>query len=209
MLTKLIITAAIALLSFTTTANPIAIDENNISPLLNGHELPNISLQTVEGEDVNLKELVSHKNTILFFYRGGWCPFCNVQMGQLQAIESQLLAMNIQLVGISPDSPEKLKASITQNKLNYLLLSDQHLQAAQAFGLAFYTSDKVTKMYQAKLGVSNPLFNMPTGEARLVLPVPAIYMIDKTGLIQFMYANPNYKVRPAPELILSAASLLN
>ena len=209
MLTKLIITAAIALLSFTTTAKPISIDENNISPLLNGHEIPNISLQTVEGEDVNLKELVSHKNTILFFYRGGWCPFCNVQMGQLQAIESQLLAMNIQLVGISPDSPEKLKASITQNKLNYLLLSDQHLQAAQAFGLAFYTSDKVTKMYQAKLGVSNPLFNMPTGEARLVLPVPAIYMIDKTGLIQFMYANPNYKVRPAPELILSAASLLN
>ncbi|MCT7940507.1 peroxiredoxin-like family protein [Shewanella holmiensis] len=208
MLSKLIITAAIALSSFITIAKPIAIDENNISPLLNGHEIPNISLQTVEGEDVNLKELVSHKNTVLFFYRGGWCPFCNVQMGQLQAIESKLLAMNIQLVGISPDSPEKLKASITKNKLNYLLLSDEKMQAAQSFGLAFYTSDKVTKMYQAKLGVSNTLFNLPTGEARLVLPVPAIYMSDKTGLIQFMYANPNYKVRPAPELILSAARLL-
>jgi peroxiredoxin len=205
---KLVLVATLAVASLTAIAKPIALDENNISPLLNGHEIPDVTLTTVAGKAVNLKELVSQKKTMFFFYRGGWCPFCNVQMGQLQAIEPKLIEMGIQLVGISPDSPEKLQASMTKNKLNYLLLSDEKMAAAQAFGLAFYTSDKVTSLYQAKLGVSNTLYNMPTGEARLVLPVPAIYLSDKTGLIQFMYANPNYKVRAAPELILMAASLV-
>ncbi|UJF21581.1 peroxiredoxin-like family protein [Shewanella sp. OMA3-2] len=208
MLNKLVLAATLALTSLTAIAKPIALNENNISPLLNGHEIPDVTLKTVEGKAINLKQLVSQKKTMFFFYRGGWCPFCNVQMGQLQAIEPKLIAMGIQLVGISPDSPEKLQASMTKNKLNYLLLSDENMAAAQAFGLAFYTSDKVTSMYQAKLGVSNTLHKMPTGEARLVLPVPAIYLSDKTGLIQFMYANPNYKVRAAPELILMAASLV-
>ncbi|UCX05682.1 peroxiredoxin-like family protein [Shewanella glacialimarina] len=208
MFNKLVLVATLAVASLTAIAKPIALDENNISPLLNGHEIPDVTLTTVDGKAVNLKELVSQKKTMFFFYRGGWCPFCNVQMGQLQAIEPKLIEMGIQLVGISPDSPEKLQASMTKNKLNYLLLSDEKMAAAQAFGLAFYTSDKVTSLYQAKLGVSNTLYNMPTGEARLVLPVPAIYLSDKTGLIQFMYANPNYKVRAAPELILMAASLV-
>lgn len=208
MINKLMLAATLAVASLTAIAKPIALDENSISPLLNGHEIPDVTLTTVEGKAINLKELASQKKTMFFFYRGGWCPFCNVQMGQLQAIEPKLIEMGIQLVGISPDSPEKLQASMTKNKLNYLLLSDEKMAAAQAFGLAFFTSDKVTSMYQAKLGVSNTLHNMPTGEARLVLPVPAIYLSDKTGLIQFMYANPNYKVRAAPELILMAASLV-
>ncbi|WP_434928465.1 peroxiredoxin-like family protein [Shewanella sp. HL-SH2] len=208
MINKLVLAATLAVASLTAIAKPIALDENSISPLLNGHEIPDVTLTTVEGKAINLKELVSQKNTMFFFYRGGWCPFCNVQMGQLQAIEPKLIEMGIQLVGISPDSPEKLQASMTKNKLNYLLLSDEKMSAAQAFGLAFYTSDKVTNLYQAKLGVSNTLHKTPAGEARLVLPVPAIYLSDKTGLIQFMYANPNYKVRAAPELILMAASLV-
>ncbi|MCL1141868.1 peroxiredoxin-like family protein [Shewanella gaetbuli] len=208
MFKSIVIAASLSFLSVISVAKPIAIDENNISPLLNGHQIPDVTLKTVKGDAVNLQELVAKQKTILFFYRGGWCPFCNVQMGQLQAIEPKLIEMGYQLVGISPDSPEKLAASMTKNELNYLLLSDEHMQAGQAFGLAFYTSEKVTSMYQAKLGVSNTLFKMSSGEERLVLPVPAIYISDTDGLIQFMYANPNYKVRPAPELIISAAQLV-
>ncbi|MGZ9899089.1 peroxiredoxin-like family protein [Shewanella gaetbuli] len=208
MFKSIVIAASLSFLSVISVAKPIAIDENNISPLLNGHQIPDVTLKTVKGDAVNLQELVAKQKTILFFYRGGWCPFCNVQMGQLQAIEPKLIEMGYQLVGISPDSPDKLAASMTKNELNYLLLSDEHMQAGQAFGLAFYTSEKVTSMYQAKLGVSNTLFKMPSGEERLVLPVPAIYISDTDGLIQFMYANPNYKVRPAPELIISAAQLV-
>ncbi|MBR9726568.1 peroxiredoxin-like family protein [Shewanella intestini] len=208
MLKPLLMTIALTLVSVTATAKPIAADENNISPLLNGHSIPDVTLSDVNGKPVNLLKLVESKPTIFFFYRGGWCPFCNIQMGQLKAIEPKLIEMGVQLVGISPDSPAKLQASMNDNKLDYVLLSDEHLNAAKAFGLAFYTSQKVTDMYQAKLAVKNPLNTTPSGEKRLVLPVPAIYISDKQGLIHFQYANPNYKVRPASELIMTAAKLV-
>jgi peroxiredoxin len=129
-------------------------------------------------------------------------------MGQLKAIEPKLIEMGFQLVGISPDTPEKMRASINDQKLDYLLLSDTTMAASQAFGLAYYTSADITQKYTASLAVTNELFTTPEGDKRLVLPVPAVYLADKNGLIHFQYVNPNYKVRPAPELILTAAELL-
>lgn len=206
---KIILAAIVLSVSnFAAVAKPIAADENSISPLLNGHTIPNVTLNDVQGNPVNLQKLVAAKPTVFFFYRGGWCPFCNIQMGQLKEIEPKLIEMGFQLVGVSPDSPAKLRESMTDNKLDYLLLSDDNLAASKAFGLAFFTSQKVTDMYQAKLKVNNTLRTMSNGEQRLVLPVPAIYIADKEGLIHFQYANPNYKVRPASELIMTAASLV-
>jgi peroxiredoxin len=208
MLKTLLIATALTLTSLASVANPIASDENHVMPLLNGHQIPSLTLLDVDGKAVELSKLVAQKPTILFFYRGGWCPFCNSQMGQLKAIEPKLIELGFQLVGISPDTPEKMRASMTEKKLDYLLLSDTSMAASQAFGLAYYTSEKVTQTYQTKLNVDNTLFTTPQGDKRLVLPVPAVYVADTTGLIHFQYVNPNYKVRPAPELILTAAQLL-
>lgn len=207
MLKTLLIASTLILTSFASIAKPIASDENNVMPLLNGHQIPAVTLQNVEGNAVDLAKLVAQKPTIFFFYRGGWCPFCNSQMGQLKAIEPKLIEMGFQLVGISPDTPEKMRASLTDQKLDYLLLSDSSMTASQAFGLAYYTSADITKKYTASV-VTNELFTTPQGDKRLVLPVPAVYLADTKGLIHFQYVNPNYKVRPAPELILAAAGLL-
>lgn len=207
MLKTLLIASTLILTSFASIAKPIASDENNVMPLLNGHQIPAVTLQDVEGNAVDLAKLVAQKPTIFFFYRGGWCPFCNSQMGQLKAIEPKLIEMGFQLVGISPDTPEKMRASLTDQKLDYLLLSDSSMTASQAFGLAYYTSADITKKYTASV-VTNELFTTPQGDKRLVLPVPAVYLADTKGLIHFQYVNPNYKVRPAPELILAAAGLL-
>ncbi|AUD59647.1 alkyl hydroperoxide reductase [Shewanella sp. Pdp11] len=207
-LKTLCLAGTLLLTSFTTLAQPIAKDEFSISPLLNGQQIPKVNLQDIKGNTVDLAELTQKKPTIFFFYRGGWCPFCNNQMGQLKAIEPELLKMGFQLVGISPDTPAQLKASAAKNELKYLLLSDEKMLAAQAFGLAFYTSEKVTEIYTSRLHVDNPMWTTPEGVKRLVLPVPAIYISDDKGLIHFQYVNPNYKVRPAPKLILTAASLV-
>ncbi|MDD8059831.1 MULTISPECIES: peroxiredoxin-like family protein [Shewanella] len=207
MLKTLLVATVLTLTSLASVAKPIASDENNVMPLLNGHQIPAITLQDVDGKAVELSKLVAQKPTIFFFYRGGWCPFCNSQMGQLKAIEPKLIEMGFQLVGISPDTPEKMRASLNDQKLDYLLLSDSSLAASQAFGLAYYTSADITQKYTASV-VTNELFTTPEGDKRLVLPVPAVYLADKKGLIHFQYVNPNYKVRPAPELILAAAGLL-
>jgi peroxiredoxin len=207
-LPRFLLATTLLLSSLTTLAQPIAQDEYSISPLLNGEQIPAITLQDLNGKEVELTKLTEQKPTIFFFYRGGWCPFCNNQMGQLKAIEPKLIEMGFQLVGISPDTPAQLKASAAKNELKYLLLSDEKMLASQAFGIAFYTSKQVTESYTNRLKLDNPLWTTPEGDKRLVLPVPAIYIADKKGLIHFQYLNPNYKVRPAPKLILTAASLV-
>ena len=195
------------LLTFSSQAE-IAPDENQLTPLLNGHTIPGVTLKDLNNQGIDLNQLTREKPTVFFFYRGGWCPFCNNQMGQLKTIEQKLIDMGFQLVGISPDTPEQLKLSANQNDLSYRLLSDAKLDAAQAFGIAYYTSARTTERYSQKLGVNNPLWTTPSGDKRIVLPVPAVYMSDNKGLIHFQYLNPNFRVRPAPELILTAAKLI-
>ena len=203
-----LLTVFILLISLPSMAKPIAQDELSIAPLLNGQTIPSVNVNDLNGDSVNLAKLTANKPSVIFFYRGGWCPFCNAQMGQLKAIEQDLIQMGFQLIGISPDSPDALNASLTKQKLDYTLLSDAKLDAMRAFGLAYFTSAKTTKTYQSKLQVKNQLWKNSDGDERLVLPVPAIYIIDKNGLVHFQYVNPNYKVRADPKLILTAASLV-
>ncbi|ACA85387.1 peroxiredoxin-like family protein [Shewanella woodyi] len=195
-------------LSLIATAKPIASNDLNVMPLMNGQMLPSAKVANLKGETLDLLSLTQGKPSIIFFYRGGWCPFCNSQMGQLKEIEPKLIEMGFQLIGISPDSPEKLNASMIDQKLSYTLLSDTNLNAMQAFGLAYYTSEKTTERYMKKLKLDELLKVTPQGDKRLVLPVPAIYISDGTGLIHFQYVNPNFRVRPAPQLIEMAASLV-
>ncbi|WP_152619142.1 peroxiredoxin-like family protein [Shewanella sp. cp20] len=189
-------------------AKAIAESPTAISPLLNGQEVPSIQVKSLNGDNIDLQQLIQGKPSVIFFYRGGWCPFCNAQMGQLQAIEGDLLEMGFQLIGVSPDAPEELRASMTKNDLNYTLVSDAKLNAMRAFGLAYFTSQAISDRYMAKMQLKNKLWKNAAGESRLVLPVPAVYITDETGLIHFQYINPNYKVRAEPKLILTAASLI-
>lgn len=179
-----------------------------ITPLLNGQQVPSVITKTVSNKEVNLTDIIKNKKTVLFFYRGGWCPFCNRQMGQLKAIEGQLKGLGFQLIGISTDSPENLKKSIRDKELGYQLFSDFNSTVSQTFGLAFYSSQAVTDKYLAKMHLKNPLQKNAAGEKRLVLPAPAIYVVDEKGLVQFSYVNPNYKVRLNEELLLLAAKLV-
>ncbi len=196
------------MLSYHANAASVAETQDMVTPLLNGQSIPNTTVTTITGEELGLKQVLAGKKTILFFYRGGWCPFCNVQMGQLQSVEGDLKKLGFQLVGVSTDSVKDIQISTTDKKLSYQLLSDYNSKLSQAFGLAFFASQPVTDRYLAKLKLTNPLQKNKAGEERLVLPVPAVYMIDGDGLVHFQYVNPNYKVRLAPELLLKAAELM-
>ncbi len=201
-----VITVLLAcMLSFSAVAKQVAETANDVSPLLNGQTIPDVDVVTIDNKQQSLAKFLNNKKTILFFYRGGWCPFCNTQMGQLKQIEGQLSDMGYQLVGVSTDSPADLKKSVTKMDLNYQLLSDFNSTMSQAFGLAFFSSQKVTDRYLAKMGLENPLQKNKAGDARLVLPVPAIYLIDENGLVQFNYVNPNFKVRLDESVLLAAA----
>ncbi|MCJ8318363.1 MAG: AhpC/TSA family protein [Colwellia sp.] len=196
------------LISTSLSATQIAESENNISPLLNGQQIPSVITTTVDNQKVDLLSLIENKKTVLFFYRGGWCPFCNTQMGQLKAIENELTQLGFQLMGISTDSVTDLEKSIKDKKLNYQLVSDYHSKVSEKFGLAYFASQKVTDRYLAMMHLTNPLQKNKAGDQRLVLPAPAIYVVDDSGLVQFSYVNINYKVRLDEQLLLLAAKLV-
>lgn len=197
-----------ATFNVTAADKTIAESADSVTPLLVGQQIPDVKTTDINGKVILLSDVINNKPTILFFYRGGWCPFCNVQMGQLQAIEKDLTDLGFQLVGISTDSSDDLQKSLKDKKLSYTLLSDYHSTLSKEFGLAFFASHKVTERYLAKMNLQNPLQKNAAGEERLVLPAPAIYVIDSDGLVHFQYVNPNYKVRLAPELLLHAARLV-
>ena len=209
-LTSVLILSSITSISVSAAKAEKAIAESAdlVSPLLNGQMVPEVITTTIDGKEKKLSDVLGGKKSILFFYRGGWCPFCNTQMGQLKEIEPQLKAMGFQLIGISTDAPENLKRSVDKMSLEYQLLSDFNSRVSQAFGLAFFTSQKTTDRYLAAMNLANPLQKNAAGDERLVLPVPAIYVFDGDGLVQFSYVNPNFKVRLHSDLLLKAASLV-
>ena len=207
MFRSLLITALLALSSqaIAATATNIANSAEQVSPLLPGLTIQNVDLKDQFGKSVSLGERFKEKTTVLIVYRGGWCPYCSRQLASVQKIEKQLADLNAQIIAISPDSPEKLAESKISSP-NYQLLSDDSLALSQQLGLAFYLDAKTAKIYRNKLGVN---FVSLDGEAKVALPVPAVFVVNTKGLIHFQYANPNYKVRLTEDLLLAAVKSVN
>ena len=188
-------------LLFTGCSNQQAIPlvAEDISPILIGETLPNGNFQNIEGEYIQLKAILEEKPTILVFYRGGWCPYCNVQLSGLVEIEEDILELGYQIVAISPDDYKNLQSTIENNSTKYKLLSDPNGEFIQEIGIAFKTSSSL-KEYIIGKGQK--------GETSSVMPAPTVMIVDKKGVIKFEYINPNYKERISGDMLLSVLKTL-
>jgi peroxiredoxin len=181
--------------------NKVASAAEAICPLLVGAKIPTLTLKTQDGADFDLNAAVAQKPTVLIFYRGGWCPYCNLHLGELQKIEPDLLKLGYQIIAISVDRLEKLAPTIEKQQLNYTLLADNQAGATQAFGLAYKVSDADFQQLQG-FGMD---LEQASGQQHHILPVPAAFLVGTDGIIKFSYVNPNYKVRVKPDVLLAAA----
>ena len=175
--------------------------ETNATPLKVGDSIPDVTLRTEDDKEVSLRKQVSEKPTVLIFYRGGWCPFCNRQLQSLAGIEDDLNKAGVQLLAISMDQPAKLKATPDREKLHYRLLSDSDAAAATAFGIAFKVDDKTVEKYKG-YGIN---LDAASGNDHHILPHPAVFIANTNGVIRFAHFNPDYKVRLEPAKVLEAA----
>ena len=166
----------------------------DISPILIGETLPNGNFQNAEGDYVQLKAVLEEKPTVLVFYRGGWCPYCNVQLSGLVEIEDDVLELGYQIVAISPDDYKNLQSTIENNSTKYKLLSDPNGKFIKEIGIAFKTSSSLKEYITGK---------GQKGETSSVMPAPTVMIVDKKGVIKFEYINPNYKERISGEMLLS------
>lgn len=181
--------------------NHIASSAEEICPLLTGTQIPAVTLTNIDGEPFTLKSAVTKKPTALIFYRGGWCPFCNLHLSKLKNIEDDLLQLGYQILAVSMDRPAKLRESLEKYEMTYTLLSDSAAVAAKAFGIAFRVKDE----YINKLKSFDMDLEKASGQQHHILPVPAAYIIGTDGIIRFAYTNPNYKVRINPQVLMAAA----
>ncbi|RTY71391.1 AhpC/TSA family protein [Flavobacterium sp. LS1P28] len=170
-----------------------------IAPLLIGEKIPTFTLKSVENKDVNVTELISKKRTVLVFYRGGWCPYCNAHLAALAEAEKELLDLGYQIIAISPDAPKSLKGTDDKEKLNYLLLSDSAGELSKAVGIAFQAPEN----YKAILNKDSEGVNSS------FLPVPAVFILNVNAEIEFEYITPNFKNRISNDLLIAVAKSLS
>jgi len=170
-------------------------------PLAVGTKAPAPTLTATDGTAVDLGAAFAEKTTVLIFYRGSWCPYCNRHLAALAELEPKLLALGCQIIAVSPDSAEGLKKMAGKNHLAYRLLSDREMHASSAFGLAFRLSPETEKAYR---GFGVELTPVPGGEG-FWLPVPAVFIVGRDGAIKFSHSDPDYKARLSSADLLAAA----
>ena len=170
----------------------------DITPLLIGEKIPNITLQSIDGKEITLESVLNKKRTVLVFYRGGWCPYCNLHLVALGEAEKQLLDLGYQIVAISPDAPKNLKIKEEKDKVNYLLLSDSKGELARAVGIAFKVPDNYKPIVtQGSHGVNTNF-----------LPVPSVFIVNVASEIEFEHITPDFKHRISNELLVAGAKSL-
>lgn len=180
---------------FVIIAQTVPENPTDISPLLSGETVPEAICNDKDGKEINIKSHINGKATVLVFFRGGWCPYCNAQLSGLQQIEKEITALGFQIVAITPDKVADIPSDIEKGKLTYQLLSDSKINVGSAFGIA-YRNEATIKNY-------NGLLQKASGEEHGILPVPSVFIIDKTGKILFEYINPNIKERLNEKVLLA------
>lgn len=182
----------------------VASSAEQVTPLMNGQQIPDVSVRRPDGSEVNLRELVEEKPAVILFYRGGWCPYCNAQLADFRGVEQKISDLGYQILTISTDSVARLQSQKFDTDYKAQVLSDHELNAIRGFGIGFFLDEDTAKKYRGAMG---EVFASLPGDDRIVLPAPAVYIADRSGLIHFQYVNPDYKVRVDPELVYHAAKL--
>jgi peroxiredoxin len=179
-------------------ANPLA----NVPDV--GAIAPTFELLNQNGEMVSLEVLLRSGPTVVVFYRGVWCPFCNLTLRAYEQQVPQLQELGASLVAISLQTPDDSLTTAERNTLTYHVLSDSKAAVSRAYGLVFELPEELKDIYR-KLGHPLPAFN-GTGDWKL--PIPATFVIDRDGRIQFADALPDYTYRTDPVEVMATVRKL-
>jgi len=177
-------------------------DAEAARPLSVGAHAPDFEARRADGSRYVFQASHLTRPYVLIFYRGGWCPYCNAQLADLHEVEPKLKAAGFEVLFLSTDRPELLYSSLKDQKIPYTLLSDSALEAAQAFHVAFHLDD-AHYAQQLKWGID---LEKTTGTKAHALPVPSVFVVDASGVIRYVYSNPDFKVRLGAQDLWNAAA---
>ncbi|MEU6665945.1 peroxiredoxin-like family protein [Streptomyces sp. NPDC046727] len=169
-----------------------------------GDRAPRFRLPSATGATVALDDLLATGPVALTFYRGAWCPYCNIALRALQRHHADITARGARLVAVSPQIPDESLSLTEKHDLAFDVLSDIGSDTAKQYGLAFDLPDDLAAVYD-RLGFD--LQRVNDGHPR-TLPLPATYVIDRAGTIRWAFVNSDYTARAEPADILAALDAL-
>lgn len=169
-----------------------------------GTKAPEINLSNAFGKKISLYQELKKGPVVLVFYRGAWCPFCNMQLHALNKSLPHFKKYGAQLIAVTPQKPDKSLGQVKKDGYPFEILSDLDSSTMKAYKLFFEVPKELVVLYKQK-GLDLIDFN---GEGRAVLPAPGTFIIDQKGIIRAMEADTNYMKRMEPAAIIAALEKL-
>lgn len=168
-----------------------------------GDKAPDFTLKNHEGDPVTLSEVLAEGPVVLTWYRGGWCPYCNIALAALQEKLPEFKAEGAQLVALTPELPDYASETVEKNGLDFHVLSDLQNKVADQYGLVFKMADGVAKAMR-----ENAKTNERNDDESDTLPLAATYVIYVDGVIRYAFLDANYVNRAEPQVILDELKAL-
>ncbi|WP_178022197.1 peroxiredoxin-like family protein [uncultured Paenibacillus sp.] len=167
--------------------------------LQEGQKVKDFTLNNSLGQPVNLYDELSQGPVVLTFYRGGWCPFCNMQLRAYQKVLPQIEAIGGRLIAVSPQSPDNTLTQKEKEDLQFQVLSDTNGLTAAAYNILYDVPDYIQDIFLNKFNLDLAEYNATN---RWILPITSTFMIDESGIVRSAYVEPDFMKRPDPEDIL-------
>ena len=182
-----------------------AIDDLSDSDILNnayktGDQLPDISLPNAKGDTIHLKEELKKGTLVIAFYRGGWCPYCNIELKALQNALPEIQTKGAQLIAITPETPDNSLSTQEKNELTFEVLTDRNNEVARSLGLVYQLPDELNELY-LNFGIN---LDKSQGNDKQELPIAATYVVNQNGEITYHFLQEDYKLRADPKNIIAA-----
>jgi peroxiredoxin len=158
-----------------------------------GDQAPNFTLTNQTGEEVSLEALLEQGPVVLLWYRGGWCPYCNLTLAAYQGRLDDIRAAGATLVALTPELPDRSIGTAEKEGLDFQVLSDVGNEVAREYGVVFELTEGVQASYEKAFGLSEV-----NGDDSGELPLAATYVIDQSGTIRWAFLDADYRNRAEP-----------
>lgn len=168
-----------------------------------GDTVPAFALPGIDGKLVDIGNLLDRGPVVLTFYRGGWCPYCNLQLRAYQDILPELKRLGAELVAVSPQVPDSSMATATRDSLEFYVLSDVGNRVANKLGIVYTLPSDLCEVYQQRLNLS--AYN---ADESCQLPLAATWVIDRDGVVRWAFLDADYRNRAEPADIVQALRAL-
>jgi peroxiredoxin len=165
-----------------------------------GDTVPDFDLPNQRGETVSLTQLLSGGPVVISFYRGGWCPYCNLELRALQEKLPEITDLGARLLAVTPELPDNAMSTAEKNAVRFDILSDVGNRIASAFGLVFHLPASLRPVYEG-FGLDLVKAN---GDDSYTLPIPATYVVDTDRKILAAHVDMDYSQRMEPEAVIAA-----